>query len=126
MLIIALKLHNLVGKWLWPDVCLKISLLVVSTYGTTNDNMWKESVCMCQIYAVKPQLWGNNNNNSSIIISGKWTCGTLRGVKPQLWELNFCKTQVLPLLKYGNLEQYRAEQVAMCDGFNFSFIIFFE
>lgn len=114
---IQLKPHNLVGKWLWRDLCLKMSPF---GYNCIRHNICeyvkRECVCVCVLracvfihrpdtgyhktYAVKPQRWGKTTtDDSTSVISGKQACGVLFGVKPQPWELKLCTTQVLSLLK---------------------------
>lgn len=89
-----LKPHNLLGKWVWQRLCLKISPFHYCIWHST---------CVCsrtyKTCAVKPQRWWKTTINvSAVVISGKWACGALCGVKPQLWR------------KRGSWQQCRAEQ----------------
>lgn len=124
---IQLKPHNLVGKWLWRDVCLKMSpfrYMHMAYYVC----VW---VCVCvsrvcifihrpdtgyhKTYAVKPQRRGKTTtDDSTAVISGKWARGVLCGVKPQPWELKLCAAQVLSPLKderekAGRMQSMRAK-----------------
>lgn len=112
MPIIQLKPHNLVGKWLWRDLCLKISLFGYNCiWHNTCECVKREVVYVCRVYAfsdtgyhktyaVRPQQWGKTTtDDSTSVISGKQARGVLCGLKPQPWELKLCTAQVLSLLK---------------------------
>lgn len=69
---IELKPQHLVRKWLWPDLCLKISLFGCKC-------IWRnacESMSLCNNLAMQTTVSDGTN-----VISGKQGCGVLCGVK---------------------------------------------